>query len=96
MLTKLQAGTNDSRFIDKNTAKRVHEHLKNANDHISEDDIKNVKTDFSETKENKNLLQPEPGEHSIEENDDTQNEEELKDNTDPGITTSWNILGGKN
>lgn len=96
MLTKLQADTNDSRFIDKKTAKRVHEHLKNENDHISEEDIKNVKTDFNETEENKKLLQPESVEHSIEETDDLQNDEEIKDNGDPGIKTSWNILGGKN
>ncbi len=50
MAKKTSAPTNNEdkiRFTDQSTDKRIHEHLSNANDIISEDDIRNVKTDES-------------------------------------------------
>ncbi|MFT3910776.1 MAG: hypothetical protein QM737_15270 [Ferruginibacter sp.] len=72
-------------FSDEQTDKRIHEHLSNEKDEISEDDIRNVKTD-----------------QIIENNDDESMPDKLigddleiqkvKDNEDPEIDSSWDIL----
>ena len=39
------------KFLDKKTENKVHHHLSDANDLISEEDIKNVRTDVGERTE---------------------------------------------
>lgn len=41
----------DQRFTDVQTDKRNHEHLRNEKDEITEEDIRNVKTDVSSASE---------------------------------------------
>ena len=71
-------------FKDVRTKRRIHEHLSNKNDRISEEDISNVKTDFVE-------------EDNITSNDIPVKEkltdvEEKDTSQDPDIETPWNIL----
>ncbi|CAN5273168.1 hypothetical protein BH11BAC5_BH11BAC5_21690 [soil metagenome] len=44
----------DQRFTDVQTDKRNHEHLRNEKDEITEEDIRNVKTNVSTIDENIN------------------------------------------
>ena len=72
-------------YKDERTEKKIHEHLNNENDVITEEDIANAP------------VGPVHKEEREEEQDETtdkekQPEEKLKDNTDPGIDTSWNVL----
>ena len=72
------------------TQKRIHEHLTDEKDIISDDDIKNVKTDLS-------IVHGESNSVDNNSKDETTDEKKLADktitgNTDPGIETSWNIL----
>lgn len=71
--------------FDEQTDRRIHEHLSNKNDVISEDDIRNIKTNIEENKEP----------HQDPENPIIENPEEknLKDDRDPDVdTASWGIL----
>ena len=94
-------GEESKRFSDEQTDKRIHEVLTNENDGISEQDIKNVRTDV-------NALDPvspprniDPSDKNSAENKETEEEKkeleekEIKDDTDPRIDNdSWNILEG--
>ena len=46
-----QNGNADAVFRDEKTNQKIHRHLSDQNDVISEDDIKNVRTDIAETTE---------------------------------------------
>ena len=78
-----------AKFSDEKTKNKIHHHLNNANDVISDDDIKNVRTDIE--------VQAEPSQgFSEEELKKAEEEEELKqkdDDDDQPIISSWNILG---
>lgn len=88
-------GTGDlgDQYKDERTEKKIHEHLNNEKDIITEEDIANapagpvnkegvtIPVDITEEKKD---------ELKIEE--DKKEEDKLKDNTDPGIETSWNVL----
>lgn len=84
----------NKRFVDEQTDKRNHEHLSDESDQITEEDIKNVKTNVDQAPN-------EVGEGT--ENTSTEVDDKLigddlvdrhvKDGSDPGIDTSWNILG---
>lgn len=39
----------EQKFTDKNTADKIHKHLSDSTDVISEEDIRNVKTDFRDS-----------------------------------------------
>ncbi len=78
---------------DEQTAKKVHEHLVNVEDKITDEDIRNVKTDFAD--ENVNEITEVPGEKETEalaKNEENPDDKGIKDNTDPGIESAWNIL----
>ena len=82
------------RFTDEQTDKRMHEHIMNEKDVISEDDIRNIKTDMGQSDEhqgNETHIAKEQAPKFEEENNKKQNEA-VKDNDDPDIKTSWNIL----
>ncbi len=72
-------------FNDEQTDKRIHEHLSNEKDEITEDDIKNVKTDVI-AGDNDNESTPDKliG--------DDLEMQKVKDNDDPEIDSSWDIL----
>lgn len=73
-------------YKDERTAKKIHEHLNNKNDIITEEDIANAQVGAVK-KELANL--PE----TLEEKQKEEEKNTIKDNEDPGIDTSWNILG---
>ena len=87
------------RFMDEKTNKRIHEHLTNENDHVTEQDIRNVKIGIDDSIDENT---PEtPGEvsenskgsgKSPEEEKKSPEEEKLKDNSDPEIESSWEVL----
>lgn len=82
----------NGRFTDPQTDKRIHEHLNNESDQITEQDIKNVRTDVADPNENIRSTKMPPTKDIPEEEEKDSNE--LKDNNDPGIGTSWNMLEG--
>ena len=88
-----QNAEKENHFTDEQTVRRIHEHLMNEHDRISEADIKNVKTDYRDTKENgnENISLPETDEVMTDETKDDNTT--IKDNSDPDIETPWNILG---
>ena len=72
-------------IFDKDTDRRIHEHLSNQNDQISEDDIRNVRTSMEE-----GIGPVVPPETPII--PDPKNTE-LKDDRDPDVdTASWGVL----
>ena len=83
-------------YHDEHTQKKIHEHLNNENDVITEQDIANIRIGIvnDNSKDLDSLSQ-------LQENDlnntGTSTEElkdkKIKDNEDPEIDTAWNILG---
>jgi polyhydroxyalkanoate synthesis regulator phasin len=69
---------------DAQTQKRIHEHLADKKDIITEDDIKNAKADITEMEQQPTAVQ--------KKNDEDPEDKKVKDNTNPGIQTTWNIL----
>ncbi|MEO6546666.1 MAG: hypothetical protein ABIN94_01655 [Ferruginibacter sp.] len=80
----------NKKFNDDLTDKRVHEHLVNENDIISDEDIENVKTDVVDIENITSTKLPEEKSSENEESDAA----EKKDEDDHGdrIETPWNIL----
>lgn len=85
----------NKRFVDEQTDKRNYEHLTDESDKITEEDIKNVKTNVQTTPAEE--IGEGTEEISTEVDDkligDDLTERHLKDGTDPEIDTAWNILG---
>lgn len=70
---------------DEQTDKRIHEHLSNEEDEITEDDIRNIVTEM-----------PVSREEELAKEDELQADEDdvIKDDEDPRIENdSWNVLG---
>ncbi len=77
------------RFSDEKTENKIHQHLTNIKDIISDDDIKAVRTDLGVSPDSS------PGLSEKElKNAEREEEEKQKDDSDdnPEIS-SWNILG---
>ncbi|CAN5851393.1 hypothetical protein BH11BAC4_BH11BAC4_24680 [soil metagenome] len=74
------------KFIDQATGKRMHEHLTNENDIISEDDIRRVRTDIGNDRA---TVGKETGEEKASK---PQDKEDSNDNIKPGIGSAWDIL----
>ncbi len=75
--------------FDEGTDKRIHEHLSDEDDQISEDDIRNVRTDIEDVD-----VPEEETELPIADDTDNTDELETKDNLDPDVdTSSWEVLG---
>ena len=70
-------------YKDERTEKKIHDHLNNENDVITEEDIANAPV---------GLVHKEP--HPVESAGEPKLPEEnkVKDNEDPDIDTSWNVL----
>jgi hypothetical protein len=79
------------RYVDEQTDKRMHEHLANEHDEITEEDISNIKTDFDYGAPA--LDGEEPTEDSTGEDDDEKIlTKKVENNDDPSIDTSWNVI----
>ena len=88
-------------FQDEATNKKIHQHLSDKTDVISEQDIKNVRTDFPETATeeipsaagNTETLPGESG--GAEDNEEPAKNEEIEETKEDEhpIITPWNILG---
>ena len=79
-------------YKDERTEKKIHDHLNNEEDIITEQDIANAPTGIV----NKNVQPVEVSEAKTEElmeEEKVQEETKLKDNDDPDIETPWNVLG---
>ena len=76
------------KIIDEITENKVHNHLTNKNDLISEQDIKNIRTDLAET-QTQGLSEEELKKAEEEEE---KNKKDDDDNDHPYIS-SYNILG---
>ncbi|MEO6489222.1 MAG: hypothetical protein ABIO04_04705 [Ferruginibacter sp.] len=81
--SKMEPGKKSRRFTDEQTDKRNHEHLTNEHDEISEDDINNIRTDESLTKDTAE-------DHTDDSKDVLDNDSE--NDTDAGMETPWDIL----
>lgn len=83
-----------SLYIDERTQKKIHEHLNNEDDIITEQDIANVTTGVVMENESINLDVAEDNIEEIEENRDKDIEDKkIKSNEEADIDTPWNILG---
>ncbi len=74
---------NPQHSVDPENEKRMRDHLSNPNDEITEDDIKNVKTDFDGHEPEENLSEDEK----------KVLKKKIEDDLDTSIDTSWNVLG---
>ncbi|RYY68925.1 MAG: hypothetical protein EOO13_10980 [Chitinophagaceae bacterium] len=80
-------------YKDERTEKRLQEHLNNENDIITEEDIANAPVGpVNKEGEEIPVEIPEEKIESLEAERKDQEETKLKDNEDPGIGTSWNVL----
>ena len=84
-------GTPDlgDQYKDERTEKKIHEHLNNENDIITEEDIANAPVGLVNKIEEIDI--PETKQETVEEEKE-QEKNKVKDNDDPGIDTSWNVL----
>ena len=88
-------------FQDEATNKKIHQHLSDKTDVISEQDIENVRTDFPKaaTEEIPSAVgntETLPGaSEGVEDNDEPAKNEETEENKedDHPIITPWNVLG---
>lgn len=93
----LQVKKDEGKFSDENTDLKIHQHLSDKNDQITEQDIENVKTDFEESP-GENLSQTTPAAITGNDKDekgadsDVEEEREAENDAHP-IVTPWNILG---
>ena len=76
------------KIVDEITENKVHNHLKDKNDFISDQDIKNIRTDLAET-QTQGLSEEELKKAEEEEE---KNKKDDDDNDHPYIS-SYNILG---
>ena len=86
-----------SLYVDERTQKKIHEHLNNEDDIITEQDIANVTTGIVMENESINLDVAENDIAEIEEikenSDKDLEDKKIKNNEDADIDTPWNILG---
>ena len=85
-------------YKDEVTQKKIHDHLNNENDIITEQDIANINTGITQENHSELIvltdLQEVPKKDSAEIDVEEDIEEKVvKDNRDADVNTSWNILG---
>jgi hypothetical protein len=83
-----------SHYEDTGTQNRIHEHLNNKEDIITEQDIANIRTDITNPSDVKGSISEmlPMDEEDKAAADDLINKERIIDNDDPVIKTTWNIL----
>jgi hypothetical protein len=83
-------------YKDERTEKKIQEHLTNENDIITEEDIANAPTGIAEGNELPRYDDLPTSEKELskeEEEEEMLEKKKIKDNEDPGVETSWNVLG---
>lgn len=84
----------EEKFSDEKTSQKIHQHLSDKNDVISEQDIENVRTDFNE--ESPAGAEQASSEETENEKNETGDKKETGENKDkqenPPLITPWNIL----
>ena len=75
----------NDKYKDERTEKKIHEHLNNKDDIITEEDIANAQVGAV-----KQELATPP--ETLKEKQNEQEKNKVKDNEEPGIDTYWNIL----
>jgi hypothetical protein len=90
MATNKQVPEEDEtpRFKDQRTDDRIHQLLSNENDEVTEDDIRNVRTDIGTD----SATPPAPPAPLQEDTGKAAEEIDPKDPNDPGIETPWNMI----
>ena len=83
---------NNNIVIDEKTDHKIHEHLSNINDKISDQDIENAAVNFEPTHETQNESKP-AIEIGTEEKDQTKKDDKEHDESSVPIITPWNVLG---
>ena len=76
-------------FRDEKTKRKVEKHMSDINDRITEEDIRNVKTDVTP---NMSVNPCDEEENIPSSNAESGKRSRIDDQNDPGIQTSWNIL----
>ena len=77
----------EEKFSDEKTENKIHHHLTDANDLISDDDIKNIRTDIGDPSE------PSQGFSEAElKKAEREEKQKQKDEDENPIISSWNIL----
>jgi hypothetical protein len=79
-------------YKDERTEKKIHEHLNNEKDIITEEDIANAPAGPVNKNPAETVGIPEATKEDTSNGEQKIEEEKIKDNTDPGIGTSWNVL----
>ncbi|MEJ7610875.1 MAG: hypothetical protein WKF88_06825 [Ferruginibacter sp.] len=80
------------RFKDEQTDKRVHEILGNESDEVTEQDIRNIRTDVG-VKATENASDETAAHLPDGKAEEFPEEKKIEDDSDPSIDTSWNVLG---
>jgi len=87
---KSENANEPKKFVDEATQEKIHKHLMDINDTISEQDIKNIKTDISSPEQS---TDKDSGESYPEESKKIVNEKnESPDKQKDDMPTSWNML----
>jgi hypothetical protein len=77
-----------ARFKDQHTYDRIQQLLTDQNDEVTEDDIRNVRTDIGTS----SATPPAPPAPLQADTGKAAENNEPKDANDPGIETTWNII----
>jgi hypothetical protein len=96
-----ESGNNntDGIHVDEVTRKKIHEHLNNENDIITEQDIANINIGVGNENDSDNIsllaLQEQESAGQTENEEDREEVENKKvtDTESPAVETPWNILG---
>lgn len=81
-------------YKDERTEKKIQEHLNNEDDIITIQDIANAPTGLVSKKDRREPTDLTPTEvDAFNEDEEISDRKKVKDNDDPAIETSWNILG---
>lgn len=92
--TREAAGLYDNRekFSDLATRKKIEKHLSDIDDVITEEDIKNVKTDFNEIEIPREPEDAKGTGHEDSQYQDTREDQKNDEERDNTVITPWNIL----
>lgn len=84
--------------VDEVTKNKIHQHLNNEDDVITEQDIANINTGVGNELENLAMQDLQDENNSISAKENEEEEEEVQDkrvhdNDSPAVQTPWNVLG---
>ena len=91
-ISQIVFAQDDKKFVA--TEKKIQEHLNNEDDIITIQDIANAPTGLVSKKDRREPTDLTPTEvDAFNEDEEISDTKKVKDNDDPAIETSWNILG---